>query len=332
LGIEHGERMKVLVTGSLSYDVIMDFPGRFADRIMPDKIHTISLSFLVEKLNKQFGGTAGNVAYTLKLLGVEPLILSAGGNDFASYRQFLRRKKISTRYVPEYANVATGSYFVVTDREDNQIGAFYSGAMQHNETLSLTAVKETIDFVHIAPNTPAAMKHYVRECRQQGIPYMYDPAFQIADCTAGELREGIEGAAIVIGNDYEMSLVEGKLGISHEELLVMGPVVVTTLGARGSVIETRREAIHVKAAKPQNVSDPTGAGDAYRAGFLAGYLSRTSVRKNHRIRSEELAVCGQMGSVAAVYTVEKYGTQTHSFTKKEFIKRYQDNYGESIVL
>ena len=309
--------MNVVVTGSLGYDYIMDFPGRFADRIMADKIHKISLSFLVDKLSKQFGGTAGNIAYTLKLLGIEPNIVSAAGNDFVPYKKFLRSHGLTTAHIPEHRDVPTGSYFVVTDKDDNQIGSFYIGTSKYNKNLSLHAC----DFVVIAPNAPDAMKKYVKECRQKGYQYMYDPAFQIDNFSAEELHEGIEGAAILIGNDYEIELIQNKLDITHEDILVMGPIVVTTLGPKGSIIETRYESIGIKPAKPKNTSDPTGAGDAYRAGFLAGYL-----------RKLDLKICGQMGSVAAVYTVEKYGTQTHAFTKKEFIKRYQENYGKTVTL
>lgn len=320
----------VIVTGSLGYDYIMDFPGRFADRILSDKIHKISLSFLVDKLSKQFGGTAGNIAYTLNLLGFEPFILSAAGNDFALYKKFLKSHRISMKYIKEYSDISTGSYFVITDRDDNQIGSFYAGAMKYANRLSLRSFQgETLqdkvspceNFVVIAPNDPSAMKKYVKECHQKKLPYMYDPAFQIDNFTAEELHEGIEGAKILIGNDYEIDLIQDKLGITHEDLLVMGPVVITTLGPKGSIVETRYESIGIKPAKPKNTSDPTGAGDAYRAGFLAGYL-----------RKFDLQVCGQMGSVAAVYTVEQYGTQTHTFTKKEFVERYRENYEKTITI
>lgn len=310
--------MNVIVTGSLGYDYIMDFPGRFADRIMPDKIHKLSLSFLVDKLTKQFGGVAGNIAYTLKLLGADPLIVACAGNDFTPYRKHLMKHQIRTSQIKEYKDESCSLYSVVTDQDDNQIGSYFVGVMKHAKDLRLP---KNTNFVIIAPTDPTAMKKYVKECRLLKLPYLYDPAFQIATFTADELKEGIEGAALLIGNDYEIALIEERMGISHEELLTMTPVVITTIGAKGSIIETRKEAIHVKPAKPKNTSDPTGAGDAFRAGFLAGYL-----------RKLDLATCGQMGSVAAVYTVEKYGTQTHTFTKKEFCKRYEENFGQKLIL
>ncbi len=313
--------MKEVVTGSLGYDYIMNFSGRFADRIMPDKLHQISLSFLADKLSKNFGGTAGNLAYTLKLLGAEPYIVSTAGNDFAEYRKFLDRHKISSDGIRVVSDEPCGSYHVITDTDDNQIGAFYTGAMKYNKELSLTP-SDKPQFVVVGPNDPEAMKKFVKECRDSGYRYMYDPAFQIGNFLPEELRFAIEGAELLIGNDYEIALIEQKLEISHEELLVMGPkAIITTLGAKGSVIETRHDAFHVKAARPKNVSDPTGAGDAFRGGLLAGYL-----------KGYDLQVAGQMGSVAAVYTVEKYGTVTHHFTKEEFIKRYEENYGTKIVL
>ncbi len=313
--------MKEVVTGSISYDYIMNFTGRFADRIMPDKLHQISLSFLADKLTKNLGGTAGNLAYTLKLLGSDPRIVSCVGNDFSDYEKFLTKHNISQEGVCIVADEPCSSYHVVTDSDDNQIGAFYSGALKYNKELSLDTTPKP-QFVVIGPNDPEAMKKYVTECRKQNLRYLYDPAFQTGNFSPEDIRYAIEGAEIVIGNDYEMALIEQKLGVSHEELIMMGPkAVVTTLGAKGAIIETRHDAIHVNAAKPNNVSDPTGAGDAFRGGFLAGYL-----------KGYDLQVCGQMGAVAAVYTVEKYGTVTHHYTKEEFIKRYQENYNASIIL
>jgi adenosine kinase len=313
--------MKEIVTGSLGYDYIMNFSGRFADRIMPDKLHQISLSFLADKLSKNLGGTAGNLAYTLKLLGEDPVILSSAGNDFTDYRTFLEKHDMSLDGITVVEDEPCGSYHVITDSDDNQIGAFYTGATKYNKQLSLTNASPS-DFVVIGPNDPTAMKHFVSECITRTLRYMYDPAFQIGNFTPEELKTAIENAELIIGNDYEIALIEQKLEISHEELILMGPAaVVTTLGAKGAIIETRREAIHVKPAKPKNVSDPTGAGDAFRGGFLAGYLN-----------GRDLQISGQMGAVAAVYTVEKYGTVTHRYTKEQFRTRYEENYHTPLSL
>ncbi len=301
--------MKLVVTGSLSYDYIMDFGGRFRDRIMPDKLHVISLGFLADKLTKQFGGTAVNQAFTLKLLGIDPIIVTAAGNDWHEYKKFLTKNKISTKYIKVYADEPVSSYHVITDVDDNQIGAFYVGASRHNDRLPIPI---DADFVIIGPTDPKAMALYVNHC--QGKRYLYDPAFQIANFSDSELQKGIAGAEILIGNDYEIALMKKRMKLN-------APVVITTLGAKGSIIETKKGSMHVEPAKPERVSDPTGAGDAYRAGFLAGYL-----------RGLSLKISGQMGSVAAAYTVEKYGTQTHHFTKKEFMRRYYENYGTEIKI
>lgn len=309
--------MDVLVTGTMGFDYIMEYSGKFADRIMPERIHALSLSFLVDTLNKQFGGTAGNIAYTLKLLGVEPTILAPVGNDFAPYKSFLQKNKISTTDITVHDDVSTSAYFVMTDEVNNQIGSFFLGATKYAKNISM----KKNDFVVLSPTEPGAMKKYVQECIAKKYVYLYDPAFQIGNFSSEELRVGIKGAKILIGNDYEIALIEKKLDITHEELIAMVPILITTLGSRGSIIETYTEAIHIKPAKAKSATDPTGAGDAYRAGFIAGYLKKL-----------DLAVCGQMGSAAAAYTVEEYGTQTHFFTKKEFIKRYNENYSESLEL
>lgn len=299
----------------------MNFPGKFVDRIMPDKLHQISLSFLADKLSKQFGGTACNIGYTLKLLGIEPLIVSSAGNDFAPYKEHLQKYSISTKHIPEFQEVPTGSYHVVTDQNDNQIAAFYAGPMEHNQELSLDDILEPIRLVVVSPHDHNAMMKHVSECITKKIPYLFDPAFQIDHFSKTELLRGISGATILIGNDYEMALIEKKTGLVKKDLLKLVPIVITTLGANGSWVETMSESLRIPPAKPINTSDPTGAGDAYRAGFVAGFL-----------RGLSLSVCGRMGSVASVYTVETYGTQTHTFTKKEFAKRYQENFGEKLNL
>lgn len=311
----------ILVTGTLGFDYIMDFPGKFADRIMPDKIHQISLSFIVDTLKKQFGGTAGNIAYSLKLLGIEPRIIAPAGNDFEPYQKFLLKHRIDISGIPIRKDVATSSYFVITDTDDNQIGSFYLGASKYAKNLSVIDKKNRSNFVVLAPTDPEAMKKYVAECRENKITYLYDPAFQIGVFTPDDLLKGISGAKILIGNDYEISLIEKKLKINHAQLLKLCPIVITTLGVKGSIIETHDKKIAIRSAKPKAIVDPTGAGDAYRSGFLAGYM-----------QGFDLQICGQMGAVAAVYTVEKYGTVTHSFSKKDFIKRYRENYKGNLVL
>lgn len=317
----NNRKTTVVVTGTLGFDYIMDFPGKFADRIMPDKIHKISLSFLADTLKKQFGGTAGNIAYTLKLLGIEPKIVAPTGNDFEPYIKFLQKHGIDTSGILIKKDVATSSYFVITDKDDNQIGSFYLGASKYAKSLSVIKKGPRPNFVVLAPAEPEAMKKYVKECHKNKLPYIYDPAFQIGAFTPDDLTKGISGAKILIGNDYEISLIEDKLKINHSELLKLCPITITTLGAKGSIIENAGKKIFIPSAKPKKIIDPTGAGDAYRGGFLAGYL-----------RGLDLKTCGQMGAVAAAYTVEKYGTVTHSFKKRNFIKRYKQNYKGNLIL
>jgi adenosine kinase len=313
--------MNVVIVGSLAYDYIMNVSGTFSDRIMEEKIHSISLSFLVDSLKKQLGGTAGNIAYSLKLLTITPLIVSEAGNDFSLYKKFLKKNRISTTYIQEYDDVSTSLYVVLNDKANNEIRSFYTGATRYATTHSILSVKEIIHLVIIAPTNPKAMTNAVRDCISKHIPYIYDPSFHIAALPKEELEEGVSHAAILIGNDYEIGLIEEKLEIPHEELVATVPALVTTLGSKGSIIETRTQSMYIKPAIARSHKDPRGAGSAYRAGFIAGYL-----------RGYPLDICGQMGSVAAAYTVELYGTQTHTFTTNEFVKRYIQNYNLTIQL
>jgi adenosine kinase len=316
--------MNIIVTGTLGYDYIMDFSGLFAERIIPERIDKLSLSFLVDKMTKNFGGTAGNIAYNLKMLGIDPVLLSSAGNDFDPYLKFLTAQKIDTSQISIHQDVATSSYFVVSDRDHNQIGSFYVGATKYAIKLPLAEMidKSSQDqFVVISPTDPKAMIKYVSICRNKKIPYLFDPAFQIATFSIPELKESIGDAQILIGNDYEISLIESKLEISHEDLRFMVPILITTLGGKGSIIETAKESIHVKPITQCKVVDPTGAGDAYRAGFLTGFAKGLDLKK-----------CGQMGSVAAVYAVENNGTINHKYNFTDFCKRYQEDFNEPLSL
>ncbi|MBI4999244.1 carbohydrate kinase family protein [Candidatus Gottesmanbacteria bacterium] len=331
--------MKIIVTGSLAFDFIMDFPGKFGDHILPEKIHQINLSFLVKDMKKQYGGTAGNIAYNLALLGLRPTVLATAGNDFAEYRKELVKVGVDDTVIRIAVSEPTASAFIFTDMVDNQITGFYPGAMSASAKLKIKNEKLKInkdDFVVIAPNEPRAMIKYAKECQNLGIPYLFDPGMQLPRLKTQDLRLGVEGAKIVIGNDYEISLIQKRLDTSDgvrspapsgagrstpPRWRNQGQIWITTLGEKGSIIESGGKIYKISPARPRQVLDPTGAGDAYRAGFLAGYL-----------RGLPLEICGRMGSVAAVYTVEKYGTQTHKFTKKEFCQRYEENFGEKLKL
>lgn len=308
----------ILVTGSLAFDQIMDFPGAFADQIMPDKIHMINLSFLTDTLSKNFGGCAGNIAYNLSLLGVQSAILSSAGKDFSDYKKFLDKNKINTSYIQCCKDLFTANYFVVCDKKNNQIGGFYSGAMSNDKKLSLDSVKGKIDLLIISPTDPEAMINFAKQSKEKNIPYMFDPGMQLPRLTNTQLMLGIKNAEILIANDYEMALIQKRLHLSAQQLLEKVKILITTLGDKGSVINNK---IKIGIARPCKVIDPVGAGDAYRAGFATGF-----------IKDLDLKTCGQMGAVLAVYTIEKQGTTTHAFTKKEFYDRFKANFRKAINL
>lgn len=311
----------ILITGSLAFDHIMNFPGRLGDNIMPDKIHMLNASFLVEDMKKSFGGTAGNIAYSLSLLGIRTAILGIAGEDFQTYKEFLERNEIDTSYIKLVNNLYTSTAFGITDSQDNQIWGFYSGADKMTDHLSIFDVAGKIDFGVIAPHNPRAMLKFAAEYSQTNTPYLFDPGMQLPWLTGTDLRQALRGAKIIISNDYEMSVVEKKIEGSLETFAKEGKIVITTLGPSGSRIMTDNETVNIRVARVRSATDPAGAGDAYRSGFLAGFL-----------RGFPLKTCGQMGSITAAYTVEKFGTTTHKFTLEDFMRRYKDNYGEEIVL
>mgnify|MGYP001615630343 FL=1 len=260
------------------------------------------------------------MTYSLKLLGMNPILVSIAGNDFGPYKKFLEKHKIDTSTIVIRKDLPTSTYTVITDKDDNQIGSFYLGPSSFAHELDISKALPA-QFIVIAPTAPKAMMRYVEDAIRLKMPYLFDPAFQIETFSVEELKHGIIHAKILIGNDYEIALMEKKLECSHAELLKMVPVLITTLGGKGSRIETKTETIEIGVAKVSSVVDPTGAGDAYRAGFLAGYL-----------RGKDLQSSGQMGSLAAAYAVENYGTITHLYTQDQFQKRYVQNFKEQVSL
>ena len=318
-GVHYFMKKKVIVTGSLAFDYIMNYPGVFADNIDPTKLHVLSVSFLAETLKKERGGTAGGISYNLALLDSNPILLATAGDDFDQYATFLKSAGVDLGHLKIIHEEATSMAMILTDKENNQITAFHPGVMNQADSLSLKDAKG--DFVVIAPTKPEAMRRTASECKELKIPYLYDPGMQLPRLSDEELLEGIEGAEILIANDYEMGLIRKRLKIEDLRFKNKVKLLITTLGAEGSIIESEGGIIKIEAAKPEKVVDPTGAGDAYRAGFLAGYL-----------RGLDLKVCGQMGSIASCYVVEKYGTTNHRFTLIEFSKRYKKNFGEALNL
>lgn len=312
---------RVLVTGSLAFDQIMDFPGHFKDHILPEKIHQISISFLVETFKKQRGGCAGNIGYSLALLGERPTIVATAGSDFAEYRQWLVDQGVDVASIRLHDDEVTASCFITTDRADNQITGFFPGAMRRAKDLSLRRAAEDgggARLAVIAPDDPEAMLRHCREAREAGIPFVFDPSFQVIALDGEALAGAAAGARAVVVNDYEFAVFRDKTGREGDALFELAELWVVTYGEEGSrILLPGGESIEVPAAEASGVVDPTGAGDAYRGGFVAGLL-----------RGAPLPVCGRMGSVAAVYAVESYGTQSHRYTQDEFWGRYADNFAD----
>jgi adenosine kinase len=311
--------MRVFVTGSIAYDYIMVFPGRFQDHILPDKMHVLSVSFLVDSLTRRRGGTGANIAYNLGLLGERPVLVGAVGDDFADYRSFLESIGVDCRAVKVVSGEHTASCFINTDLQDNQITAFYPGAMSHARTISLKEAKVgRDDLVLIAPNDPGAMTRAVSECTELGVPYLYDPSMQLPRLSREDLEQGCRGARILAGNDYEFGMLAEKLGTTEAELQRTVPITVMTRGEAGSVITVGEERYEIPAAKCTKVVDPTGAGDAFRSGFVLGYK-----------RKLPWPVVGRLASLTGVYAVEQHGPQQHAYTLQEFAARYRENFGKS---
>lgn len=311
----------VIVSGSLAYDAIMDFPGKFSDHIDSSKIHILNVSFLVNDIRRGFGGTAGNIAYNLSLLGIKSAILGMAGKDFAPYKQFLEKNEVDITFIKIIKKFDTSTAFGITDSRDNQIWGFYTGADSLSDQLSTEIIPVKIDIGIIAPQNPRSMLKFAGEYEKQGIKYLFDPGMQLPWFNGQQLIKAFNGASIIIGNDYEIGIMEKKTGIPDLHSHFKDKIIITTLGEEGSKVSYENKDIIIKSSRVKNVSDPAGAGDAYRSGFVAGYL-----------RGLPVLTCAQMGSVAAAYTVEKYGTTTHFFTIAEFIKRYKDNYQENLDL
>lgn len=303
------------VSGSIAYDRIMDFPGVFEDHIIPGKIHNLNVSFLVNRYSENFGGTAGNISYNLALLGQHPVILGSAGKDFSPYRLWLFRHGVNTRYVHIVRNRTTAVAHMITDRNDNQISGFHVGAGAVFGGVPPLSVVRKITFACVSPAGHRDLSEYPRVWRRNRVPYAFDPGQQISTLPPRDLINGAKYAKIFFSNDYELALFLKRTKLSAKRFFEFVPVVVTTRGPKGSSITTNRKKIHIPPAKARSALDPTGAGDAYRAGFLFGF-----------VRGLPLDQCGRLGAVVSVYTVETYGTQTHVFTLREVVSRYQRNF------
>lgn len=310
--------MKILVSGSLAYDKIMNFPGYFKDHILQDKIHNLNVSFAIEKIKENFGGTAGNISYTLALLHEQPIIFSTAGHDFTVYQNWLKKCGIDISKIKIINKEATAVANIITDQADNQLAAFYQGAMNHPCRINPGAIDSNAIAI-IAPGCIDDMISLPKLYAQKNIPFIFDPGQQIPLLSAENLRNSIKKAKVFISNDYELSLVGKKTGWSENKILKNVEILVTTLGSQGSLIKTEKTTHQIQPAKPKNTSDPTGAGDAYRAGFIKGL-----------IENWPLKTVGQFAGVVACYTVEKYGTQTHQFNLKQVKQRYKKNFNKEL--
>ncbi len=314
--------MAILVSGSLVYDHIMNFPDSFKNHIMPEQIHILNVCFMVDKLERSWGGTAGNIAFTIKMLGGEPLLLSVLGKDGRDYLKFMKESGLKTDYILSDKKRVTASAYITTDADDNQITAFFGGPLAMAKDNNLRDfVKEKFDLAIISPTDKEVMIQHVKECKEMGVKVIFDPGQQMTAFSEIELKKMISQSEFVIGNDYEIKLLQERTGWSEEEILKNTNVLITTLGERGSIVKTADgETISAGVCAPLSFDDPTGAGDSYRAGFFVGYEKGLNWKK-----------CAQMGAVAASYAIETYGTQEHKFTKEEFCQRYEKAFGEKLV-
>jgi adenosine kinase len=307
--------MKLVVTGSIAYDYLMSFPGKFTEHFLPEHMNRVSLSFLVDTMDKRRGGCAPNIAYTLALLGERPLLMATAGQDFGEYRQWLESAGVDTAHVRQIDGKFCASFFCSTDADNNQIASFYTGAMADAGQLSFRDV-HGCGLAIIAPNDPGAMVQYAEECRALSIHFIFDPGQQCARMSGDELRDGISGATVVIVNDYELELLRQKTGLGEHEILGVAATLIVTRGERGSSVITRDGRAEVSAVTPHRIVDPTGVGDAYRGGLMKGIALGLPYE-----------TCARLGSVAAAYALEHLGGLSHAYTWGEFQKRYEQHYG-----
>jgi adenosine kinase len=315
------DRVRIAVTGSIATDHLMFFPGRFADQLMPDQLHRVSLSFLVDQLELRRGGIAANICFGMAVLGLRPTLVGAVGVDFDDYRSWLERHGVDTASVHVSMLHHTARFLCTTDADQNQIASFYAGAMTEARHIELSPVAERLgglDLVVISPNDPDAMLRHTNECRERGYPFVADPSQQLARMEGPDIRTLVDGAALLFTNDYEKALTESKTGWSDDEVLARVGVRVTTLGADGAIVEQAGEPpIRVTAVPETQRADPTGVGDAFRSGFLAGLAWGVGLER-----------CAQIGSLLATYALETVGTQEYQVKPAEFHERFADHFGE----
>lgn len=303
--------MNIYVSGSLAYDRIMDFPDTFNNHILPDKLHILNVCFLVNGLEEKFGGTAGNIAYSLSMLGEKPTVLAAVGNDFDRYKAWLTEKGISLEGLKIVSELPTASAYITTDKADNQITAFNPGAMSYGTCNGFSRLEPGDSLAIVSPGNLEDMQAYPRKYREMGIPFIFDPGQNIPAFSGEQLRDMIRGSKILIANDYELTMISKATGLDKDGLLGLTEAIVTTLGEQGSVISVKGRDVQVPAVPVETPVDPTGAGDAFRSGFIKGLCLGHDYQKAAR-----------MGATCASFCVEQYGTQEHSFSQDSFWQRY----------
>ena len=313
--------MNITITGSIAFDYLMSFPGRFADNIVAGQIENISLSFLVESLKRQRGGTAPNIAYTLALLNGRPKVMATAGQDFDEYRTWLEAQGVDTSGIVQIADDYCASFFVNTDSDQNQIASFYTGAMAHADTLTYAKHAPETELTIISPNDPGAMNKYVAECKVAGTPYIFDPSQQTIWLTGEDLRHGIEGCYLLTINEYELGLIQQKTGLSEDDIRARAGALLVTRAEKGSLLVIDDVELHIPSVTPREVVEPTGAGDAFRAGLMRGIQLKLP-----------WSIAGRMGALCATYVLEQSGTQRHHFSREEFVARYRQHFDDEGTL
>ncbi len=313
--------MKVILTGSIAFDYLMKFPYLFKDTILPEHIEKISLSFLVHEMIKQDGGVGANIAYSLAMLGGKAYLYSTAGQDFPEYAKRLNAVGVDTSGVGIIEDKFTASFFATTDTSNAQIATFYTGAMANSADLALAdAAYEQDDFVMISPTDPGAMKRYIHEAKELGLRMIFDPGQQIISMDAMDIIEGVNSAYGIFVNEYEFELLQDKTGFSAEEIVSKPTFCVVTLGGDGAKIYAKGDEFFIPVIEGIQVVDPTGVGDAFRAGFLRAYLAGL-----------DLTLCGEMGAVTAALAIQHNGPQCHKFdwhTFKTIFREHFDDHGE----
>ena len=309
--------MKIIVSGSLAYDRIMDFPGYFSDHILPEKIHVLNVAFQVNGLQEKFGGTAGNIAYALTMLGERPIISATIGQDYQRYFDWLGKNGITTEGIRIIEDEWTAGAYITTDLADNQITGFNPGAMRQSSQLDFDALDPCETLVIVSPGNLDDMVNYPQICKERGIDYIFDPGQAIPVLEGKDLVRSIEGAKILIVNDYEQELILDKTGLNKRDLLALPQAAITTLGGEGSRVSTAKGEVAVPVISPREVKDPTGAGDSYRGGLICGLM-----------QGKNILHAAHMGSVCASFAVECYGTQEYRFSAEEFNSRLSLHAGQ----